>query len=248
MIQKTIEDLLETEDVEKLMRLTEAKVSGDETHNTTLLRLRQLLVASEDNTDAVPGSSQSIDMMNTGKQFGNIVVSFKKYLVQLRHSEKWAELEQRSLCHSCRQPPDVPYVTSCNHVYCQECLRTLQYTAAKNDQDGAACLECGEIFDGSSPCEGLEELGYQGSPREEESPVATPAATPAATETDEAPRKKKKGKSGGAKRANDPIKWIEMGGHILPSAKTLAIKAQVLNWMEESPEEKIIIFVQFLDM
>ena len=42
--------------------------------------------------------------------------------------------------------------------------------------------------------------------------------------------------------------WISMTGEICPSAKTQAIKAQILNWFEEDPNVKIIIYTQFLDM
>jgi hypothetical protein len=38
------------------------------------------------------------------------------------------------------------------------------------------------------------------------------------------------------------------GEEVLPSAKTLAIKAQVLNWTKEDPKVKIIIYTQFLAM
>lgn len=39
-----------------------------------------------------------------------------------------------------------------------------------------------------------------------------------------------------------------MAGDVLPSAKTRAIKAQLLVWMEEDPDAKIIIYTQFLGM
>ena len=43
--------------------------------------------------------------------------------------------------------------------------------------------------------------------------------------------------------------WLSLGGKsVLPSAKTIAIKAQVLNWIQENPNVKIIIYTQFLAM
>ena len=42
--------------------------------------------------------------------------------------------------------------------------------------------------------------------------------------------------------------WIAMKGEILPSAKTQAVKAQVLNWLEEDKTTKIVIYTQFLPM
>jgi hypothetical protein len=43
--------------------------------------------------------------------------------------------------------------------------------------------------------------------------------------------------------------WLSLGGdEVLPSAKTIAIKAQILNWIRENPSVKIIVYTQFLAM
>jgi SNF2 family DNA or RNA helicase len=42
--------------------------------------------------------------------------------------------------------------------------------------------------------------------------------------------------------------WLELNGEVLPSAKTIAVKAQILEWIEEDPEVKIIIYSQFIGM
>ncbi|THY50006.1 Calcium/proton exchanger [Aureobasidium pullulans] len=52
---------------------------------------------------------------------------------------------------------------------------------------------------------------------------------------------------------NAPIKprWLDADNNVLPSTKTLAIKATVLNWLERDPKCKLILFTQwrgFLDM
>lgn len=54
-----------------------------------------------------------------------------------------------------------------------------------------------------------------------------------------------KGKKAKKDKTDD---WIDMKGEVLPSAKTQAVKAQVLNWLEEDPDAKIIIYSQFLPM
>ncbi len=47
-----------------------------------------------------------------------------------------------------------------------------------------------------------------------------------------------------AKTVRDVIdQWIDADGKMLPSSKTMAIKAQVLNWLAEDPTCKIIIYV-----
>jgi len=55
---------------------------------------------------------------------------------------------------------------------------------------------------------------------------------------------KRKCKIGSGSRTN----WINLGGDLLPSAKTTAIKLQVERWLKEDPTTKIIIYTQFLQM
>lgn len=42
--------------------------------------------------------------------------------------------------------------------------------------------------------------------------------------------------------------WLTMHGEILPSSKTIAVKSQILNWIEEDPDVKIIVYSQFIPM
>jgi len=60
----------------------------------------------------------------------------------------------------------------------------------------------------------------------------------------------KRWKDGSRQRKSDKEPdWIDMEGRdILPSAKTIEIKAQILNWILENPDVKIIIFTQFINM
>ena len=42
--------------------------------------------------------------------------------------------------------------------------------------------------------------------------------------------------------------WVQMYGEVLPSAKTVAVKAQILEWIEEDSDVKIICYSQFMPM
>lgn len=42
--------------------------------------------------------------------------------------------------------------------------------------------------------------------------------------------------------------WMSMRGEILPSAKSIAVKAQILEWIEEDPTVKIIVYSQWIPM
>lgn len=39
-------------------------------------------------------------------------------------------------------------------------------------------------------------------------------------------------------------KWLDADGKVLPSTKTLAIKAQILNWFDIDSKSKVIVFTQ----
>lgn len=50
------------------------------------------------------------------------------------------------------------------------------------------------------------------------------------------------------KSKKEELDWIGQQGAILPSAKTIACKAQILAWLAEVPTCKIIVYTQFLPM
>lgn len=239
LVQETLEDLLEAEDVEKLMRMTSVEVDDTTPKGTMLRQLRVMLSKSRqrnsnrsysaESEPAAAPEAEAQEDMNIGGAFGH-TFRFRKYLRTLRDGSKWTELQRRSLCHKCGEPPEDPWVTSCMHLYCKECLNNMSYEAAKRDEDSVACRACATVFTGSSACSGLEELGF------------VEKSTP--SQTEDSPRKRRQR----ANNAEKPLNWMEISGTLLPSAKTLAIKAQVLNWIAESPKEKIIIFSQFHGM
>lgn len=93
-----------------------------------------------------------------------------------------------------------------------------------------ACSECGQHYGNAQPCRDLAE-------------AVKGRSSPSPTETqDTAGKDKKKSK---ASKEDD---WINLKGVILPSAKTRAAKAQILNWIEEDKDVKIVVYTQFLPM
>ncbi|TKA37012.1 hypothetical protein B0A54_11376 [Friedmanniomyces endolithicus] len=92
-----------------------------------------------------------------------------------------------------------------------------------------------EIKERSVPIDGLDGFGNEGSVSEN--------LADAAPGKDKAKAKGKKRSKGG-----DMEDWIGMNGGISPSAKTVAAKAQILEWFAEDPDCKIIVFTQFLPM
>ncbi|KAH7088900.1 SNF2 family N-terminal domain-containing protein [Paraphoma chrysanthemicola] len=168
----------------------------------------------------------------SGKTFGKDY-NFKPFLRSLKAGDSWEKAKKRAKCSWCDKPPKNPWIASCGHLICDRCLEISNLTAAEDQNERAPCKACG--FTPTSV------MTFEMTENEEFEPVARGT------------RSKK-----GAKAAKQPERrdrediaedWLSYAGEeVLPSAKTLAIKAQVLNWTREDPKVKIIIYTQFLAM
>ena len=229
LAQGQICDLLRREDFEKLNKLTESEDEQTEEGEALLVHLRNVLnsdvatktieggigssVIKENETLAIG----SIDIGNTKGLTGGkhgINFRFRKYLEQLQKSDHWDAIVERTQCCGCCQPPEEPYITSCFHIFCHACLRDLQHLAARRGHDQARCSECGEAYTYSQPCEGLENFQNRET----------------SASTDHHPKKSTKSN------------WISIRGEVLPSAKTRATKAALINFFKEDPEGKCIVY------
>lgn len=232
MLQDTIENLFELEDIQKIWDLCASEVNADQNPARDMLAtMRKMIqahqnpveIAQEPNEETVTPTGQEEDA--DADESPPVVFKFRKFLRELAKSSKWAELIDRSLCHRCRDQPDDPWVTDCGHVYCHECIASLAFDAAEMGETQSACLECGHIFASSHPCKGIEELEMRGG---------------SSSSPTRASRQKKD--------PDEDMRWINVEGKLLPSSKTAAVQAQIEEWLKEDPEKKIIIFSQFLTL
>ena len=259
MLQETMEDLLMLEDLEKLMELTKHEVENEDHPSKNMLTTMRKLIQEKkhpsehgatseiysnnpQNKESSPGTSkqnvarpvageEEVVDSNEAPTEVPLVFKFRKFLRDLRNSTKWEDLTQRSLCHRCRLPPDEPWVTSCLHLYCLECLNTMTAEAAQADEQGASCVECGNYYAESHPCDGIKELDANTSASSRES-------------SQESNTRSNRQRRPRADRDAD-LKWIDFTGKVLPSAKTAAVQAQIEQWLKDDPDHKIIVFSQF---
>ncbi|EXJ91918.1 hypothetical protein A1O3_00468 [Capronia epimyces CBS 606.96] len=281
LCQDVLKQMFVAADIESLWRLTakEVRAAGDENQKNLIGTLRNMLQVkantvptcqtrdAEVDATAVDLTAPSVTTATqevatqeveaagaTGRSFG-LSFKFRKFLRSLSESKTWSELHDRSTCGKCRLPPDDPVCTSCFHVYCKECINAMEYECQARSEEGCACLECGALFEETSPCSGLKELGFNSD-----------AVTQRIEETKKRARRSSSGGKGGRGKKNnrsnsvpaagddndeedkDPD-WIElMGTTVLPSAKLTATKAAILNWQQTAKGEKIIIYTQFLGL
>lgn len=223
MLQETMEKIFKLEDIESLWTETNSEVSVGEGSSRDMVKSMRKMIAAK---DEVPVNEDDEDeAQGNAEQGAALIFKFRKYLRQLKSSSKWTELKERSLCHKCSGPPDDPWITSCMHMYCNECLRSMAYDAAANDQDATPCVACNEVFTESHPCGGLAELAVE--------------EQPAQPSQDGGPKIRPK------RYAKDNMRWVDIDGQILPSTKTAAVQAQIEKWLEKEPQTKIIVFSQF---
>ena len=154
-------------------------------------------------------------------QTGELATKLGGYLKSLKSKCNWAELRTRTQCYYCGEPPESAMVTSCLHVYCEECLQGMANTASAKDQDATTCLKCGVVFTGAESCAGLKELEWD----------------------DRWLLDEMAGRKSRPKKVN--MEWVAYEDKLVMSAKTTAVQVQVEQWMKDEPDKKIIIFSQF---
>ncbi|KAL9582605.1 MAG: hypothetical protein Q9212_003199 [Teloschistes hypoglaucus] len=237
ILQGTIEELFEVEDIERLVNVEDECSDGS---SRDMLHVMKTMIQTKAIATGAPPDSISGEMpteetdggpLTVANTSDALIVSFRKYLREMAKQKNWTEMKARSLCHKCRDVPDIPYVTDCYHLYCLECLTTLQQEAAAQGDTRAACCECARVFQESSCCAGITELEIEAATSESAPPPMT-----------------NNSRSNSRERRNqekEALKWINLGGKVLPSTKTAAVIAQIEEWQRVEPNKKIIVFCQF---
>ncbi|KAK1061371.1 hypothetical protein LTR74_011122 [Friedmanniomyces endolithicus] len=230
LIQGPICDLLNREDFEKLNGIITDEDDNLEEGKNLLLHLRAMLaqkidvITAPDGNHGMQGAVVSedvavpMDLIDAEGMEENTGGKFGEAI----HFKKYL----KSLGNSGK------WEEIKERSVCAGCKQTY---AARRGHDGATCSECGELYASQTPIEGLDAFGNEGSFSE--------SLADAVPGKDKAKAKAKK-----RSKDDDMEDWIGMNGEILASAKTVASKAQILEWFAEDPDCKIIIFTQFLPM
>lgn len=160
------------------------------------------------------------------KKSSTLIVRFSTFLKDLKKSSKWAELRDRSLCQSCGRPPDNAHVTSCLHVYCEECLNIIAHEAARMDLGQTPCSKCGTTYTEAVACGSLKELQ-----------IRDLSASVFQDGKEKAPTKKP---------FKLTMRYVDSKDGLVLSTKCAAVKAQLAKWVAEDRDRKIIVFSDWL--
>jgi hypothetical protein len=264
LLQSVMQDLLEREDIEAIRDVVKNAAADSSTQRgKVIIALRKQLddfqkkemkrtaaknskhpIFDLDEAEDVQDEIIDEDSINyqtgrktTGGNFGKDY-NFKPFLNSLATGEVWEQKKKKSSCGSCsRSPPLDPFQTSCGHLLCAPCYEEAQLLAAEQDLAHTICGSCGKVF-----------IYARRLSLEEEEDMAGPQTRS---------KGKQRADKHQAKIADQDIseEWLNLGGEgVLPSAKTIAIKAQLMNWFEgkeassDGKPRKVIIYTQFLAM
>ncbi|PYI36731.1 hypothetical protein BP00DRAFT_385567 [Aspergillus indologenus CBS 114.80] len=185
-----------------------------------------------------------------------LVRDYYDLMLKLHESGQWDERLKRNSCPHCKCVPVYPVITSCHHLYCEECYIYLSVNES-TDEGKPMCRVCQEPIQEAAYCDAVEdiELTQTQSTKNPKQETAT--------------QSKKKSKTGVWRKPQGPFRrpaylnsdeelptepdadeqtdWIEACASQMPSAKLTKIRDLVAKWLAESPRNKIVIFTQFLD-
>ncbi|KAF2750189.1 hypothetical protein M011DRAFT_397133 [Sporormia fimetaria CBS 119925] len=243
MLELVMKDLLEQEDIEKIRDVVKHADFNEKTGHTIMAIRKQLewyaktgrkpgprevaVTASSQDTN----ESQSHSNEGSGGNFGKDY-DFKPYLDSLTSGESGQKREAKARCcagyEGCTKGPKNLWLTACGHLYCEVCYLEAMLSAGEEEGNQCVtCMKCGSIWKSARPCDVEDD-------QEERFSVPTTGNGRQRVRADKEELK------------ND---WISMcGPKLLPSTKTVAVKAQILNWIDENPNVKIIIYTWFLPM
>ncbi|PGH05561.1 hypothetical protein GX51_02900 [Blastomyces parvus] len=143
------------------------------------------------------------------------------------------EQDEAKKCIRCHHSRTSVHLTSCLHIYCQDCAEETMIEV------GFVC-DCGARIDQTVFCESLESLIANTTPQSGISQLADS-------------RKGSRGKTSKKGSEGTDIKeavmdWVDRAGHKMAGAKLTAISSCLVDWFKRSSRTKVVIFTEFLDM
>ncbi|PYH77327.1 hypothetical protein BO82DRAFT_423791 [Aspergillus uvarum CBS 121591] len=224
----------------------------------TMILILRMLIAIRSNPTVICDKREEhlVDSPNLQGDKEKLVRDYYDLMLKLHESEQWDERLKRNSCPHCKCVPVYPVITSCHHLYCEECYSYLSVNESTDDGK-PMCRVCQEPIQEAAYCDAVEDIEL------------TQTQSTKNPKQDTATQRKKKSKTGvwrkpqGSFRrpaylnsdeelptepdADEQTDWIEACASQMPSAKLTKIRDLVAKWLAESPRNKIVIFTQFLD-
>ncbi|KAH3307184.1 hypothetical protein KXV87_008186 [Aspergillus fumigatus] len=218
----------------------------------TLKKGVSLPAAPPDNEDL----SQSRNELNGDRE--ELVKQFHKFTTELHENGQWDERLRRTSCPHCELTPIGPIITSCMHLYCEECYFILKNSLTSADGQ-PVCQTCNNPIAEAAYCGTAERIVL-------DEPSVTSSLTQNNTRRTKTSSQKKSSKLFGSpmfatatqrsrmkytgdkqQNEDEELDWISAAQGGMPGAKVDKVRGLVANWVREDPDAKVVVFTQFLD-
>jgi hypothetical protein len=219
----------------------------------TLKKGVSLPSAQPDNEDP----SQSRSELNGDRE--ELVKQFHKFTTDLHENGQWDERLRRTSCAQCKLPPIGPIITSCMHLYCEECYFILKNSLTSADGK-PICQTCNSPIAEAAYCGTAEPIVFN-------EPSAPSSLTQNNARRTKPSSQKKPSRLSGTRmfvtaaqrrsrmrqthdeqqNEDEEIDWILASQGEMPGAKVAKVRELVANWIREDPDAKVVVFTQFLD-
>ncbi|KAF7133795.1 hypothetical protein CNMCM5793_005207 [Aspergillus hiratsukae] len=187
-----------------------------------------------------------------------LVKQFHKFTTDLHENGQWDERLRRTSCAHCKITPIGPIITSCMHLYCEECYYVLKNSLASANGK-PICQICNNPIAEAAYCGTAETIVL------DEPPVPSSSIRKNTRRTKPSSRKKSSGMFGNrmlvtsAQRSrmrqtddeqqneDEEIDWISATQGEMHGAKVAKVRELVAKWIREDLDAKVVVFTQFLD-
>lgn len=223
LLERCIKDLFDAEDLlalkERLQRLKKDKRPIYE-------KIEQWFSKPPAGESNESGSSVAFGRSDFGKKF-----NFEGFLSEADHEKIYS----RIVCILCSDLPQDSVKTDCGHIFCRGCLEgNIHAQVATLEFDFTVCPKCDKIFEQYEPWSNPDSKGSDDGAGSEHSRSLSSQPT----------KQTSKKRDANYKPHIKDSEWLKMCIEnpklLLPSSKTIALKAQILRWVHEAPDDKIL--------
>ncbi|KAJ5587530.1 uncharacterized protein N7459_003295 [Penicillium hispanicum] len=273
--QKIVQYVLDEAVMESLKAFEDDKDFND--HHLSHIIARLLRVAKEH------GPLPTTPMQNTHgltrkRPSGDVHQLARNYWIlmeTLQDREGAEDYSERLKCAWCENVPNRAFVTSCQHLYCEECFYTLPEGGDTVDKNTPVCCSCEVGIDEAAyygPFDNIQKLQNDDTSSSSASSKygnKRKKSTPGSSKKDKSkdlmkfklPKRSKtfdifhSPSVNASDDAGDPSSseedqeedWVEVIGSNMPGTKLNKVRDLIKQWIEEDGSVKIVVFTEFLD-
>lgn len=181
---------------------------------------------------------------------GKLGSQFYEFVRELTAGENNDQRFERMTCALCKQIPTETLVTSCMHLFCEDCLMSLAELTENSGTSRSICPVCEVAID--------EAEHFQPRIDVQSTTFRLPSKKDKKTKGQQQQQRKKKlpwnsknpffpsGNLGDEEEEDeDDLDWVPYAAELMPSAKLSRIRQIIRQWITDSPDTKIVIFTQF---